>query len=87
MKRKGLLIVFDGLGDLPAPALGGATPLEAARTPRLDRLVEGGLCGLVDPLIPGVPVSTHTGTATLLGMAPAAARVLARGPVEAAGAA
>ena len=33
-----LLIIFDGLADRPAPELDGKTPLEAARTPNLDRL-------------------------------------------------
>lgn len=83
--QKGLLIILDGLGDRPSPALGGATPLEAARTPHLDTLARAGLCGMVDPMIPGVPVGTHTGTGILLGLAPADARRLARGTIEAAG--
>jgi 2,3-bisphosphoglycerate-independent phosphoglycerate mutase len=83
--QKGLLIILDGLGDRPSPALGGATPLEAANTPHLDALASAGLCGLVDPLIPGVPVGTHTGTGILLGLVPADARRLARGAIEAAG--
>ena len=84
-RRRGVLIILDGLGDRPIPALGGATPLEAARTPNLDRLVALGQCGLVDPGIPDMPVSTHSGTGTLLGIDPDAIRGLARGPVEAAG--
>ncbi len=85
MEHKGLLIILDGLGDRPAPAFGGATPLEAAHTPNLDRLADLGLCGLIDPLIPGIPVGTHTGTGILLGLAPRDAYQLSRGPVEAAG--
>ncbi len=84
--RKGLMIILDGVGDRPVPALDGATPLEAARTPNLDRLADQGLCGLVDPLVPGLPVGTHTGTGALLGVAPRDLLYLARGPVEAAGA-
>ncbi|MDJ0740033.1 MAG: alkaline phosphatase family protein [Gammaproteobacteria bacterium] len=82
---KGLLIIVDGLGDRSCPELGGQTPLEAASTPRLDRLAEQGISGLVDPLYPGVPVGTHTGTGALMGLAPRDAALLARGPVEAAG--
>jgi 2,3-bisphosphoglycerate-independent phosphoglycerate mutase len=79
------MIVLDGVGDLPSPALGGLTPLEAAATPRLDALAAEGLCGMVDPLFPGLPVDTHTGTALLMGLAPVDAMFLSRGPVEAAG--
>jgi 2,3-bisphosphoglycerate-independent phosphoglycerate mutase len=83
--RKGLLVILDGLGDRPVEALGGRTPLEAARTPNLDRLATAGLTGLVDPLSPGVPVDTATGTGLLLGASPRSITSLARGPVEAAG--
>ena len=34
-----VLLVLDGVGDLPDPARGGRTPLEAARTPNLDAIV------------------------------------------------
>lgn len=82
---KGILVILDGLGDRRAPALDGATPLEAARTPHLDRLVRDGSCGLLDPLLPGVPVATHTGVGVLMGLAPTEALDLPRGPVEASG--
>jgi 2,3-bisphosphoglycerate-independent phosphoglycerate mutase len=84
-QRRGLLIILDGLGDQPVSALGGRTPLEAASTPNLDQLVARGRCGLVDPGIPGLPASTHSGIGTLLGVDPGDMRRLARGPVEAAG--
>jgi len=85
LRYKGLIIILDGLGDLPCTELNGATPLEAAHTPHLNRLATEGLCGQVDPLAPGIPVSTHTGTGTMLGLVPADAVRLSRGPVEAAG--
>ena len=49
-ERRCVVLILDGLGDRPIPALGGRTPLEAARTPRLDRLAATGRCGLVDPV-------------------------------------
>jgi len=85
LRYKGLIIILDGLGDRPCIKLSGATPLEAACTPHLDQLASEGLCGLVDPLAPGIPVSTHTGTGIMLGLIPADAIKLSRGPVEAAG--
>lgn len=83
--RKAVIVILDGLGDRPCRALDGATPLEAAAIPNLDRLAGSGLCGLVDPLFPGVTVGTHTGTALLLGLPVREVPLLARGPVEAAG--
>jgi len=79
------MIIVDGLGDRPTSIFAGATPLEAAHTPNLDRLVTHGLCGQMDPFIPGLPVSTHTGTGLLMGLAPKDAYQLARGPIEAMG--
>lgn len=82
---KALVIVLDGLGDRPIPGLQGRTPLEAARTPWLDGMVERGRCGLVDPVGPGVRVGTHVGVGVLMGLSADEALSLGRGPVEAAG--
>lgn len=86
LERKILLVIVDGLGDLPIEAFDGATPLEAAATPVLDAWVARGRCGLVDPLERGVVVETHAGTGTLMGLTGAEAAALSRGPIEAAGA-
>ena len=53
-----LLIIFDGLADRPAPELQGKTPLEAARTPNLDRLAAEGINGLMHPKSPGYPLGS-----------------------------
>ncbi len=82
---RGVLLILDGLGDRGQPGFDGATPLEAAHTPNMDRLLEAGQGGLMDPLFPGVPVGTHTGTGILLGIPPSDIVGLARGPIEAAG--
>jgi len=78
------MIILDGLGDRPCPDLDGQTPLEAAHTPNLDRLVERGMTGLMDPLSPGLPVATDTGVGALMGL-PAPQGLIPRGPIEAAG--
>ncbi|MDJ0806212.1 MAG: phosphoglycerate mutase [Gammaproteobacteria bacterium] len=83
--HKGIMVILDGLGDRGIVAFGGKTPLEAAKTPNLDRLAARGQTGLVDPLVPGLPLSTHTATGLLFGLPHKVARELARGPVEAAG--
>ena len=84
-KKQGLLLILDGLGDRGIDAFDRRTPLESADTPNMDRLIVRGQGGLIDPLYPGVPVGTHTGTGILLGLPPQEAAALARGPVEAAG--
>ena len=78
-----LLLVIDGLADRPVRALGTRTPLQAARTPTLDRLAREGQVGLADPITPGVVADTAAGTLALFGQSPMA---LKRGPVEALGA-
>lgn len=83
---KCVVVIVDGLGDLPVPELNDKTPLEAANTPLLDQLAGAGRYGLVDPIKPGEVPNTHTGTGLLMGLLPEQAIHLKRGPVEAAGA-
>ena len=60
-RKKILLIVIDGLGDEPIPALNNKTPLEAAKTKNLDFLAKEGLCGLLIPYFKkGNPTSEET---------------------------
>lgn len=77
-----LLLIVDGMADLPVRSLAGRTPLQAAETPTLDRLAREGRCGLADAVAPGVVPDTAAGSLALLGQPPAA---LKRGPVEALG--
>ncbi len=84
MAKKALVIIQDGVGDRPIESLGDRTPLEAANTPNFDKLAETGICGLMDPLAPGIRVGTDVGTLALFGYNPL--RVYwGRGPIEAAG--
>ena len=86
LRQKAVVLIIDGLGDLPSPELHGLTPLESARTPNLDRMASRGRYGLVDPILPGEIPNTDSGVGLLLGMPPGEAGLLHRGPVEAAGA-
>ncbi len=83
---KSIVLIVDGMGDLPSPALHGKTPLEAAFTPNLDRLTASGCYGQVDPIAPGITPNTDSGTGMMMGMQPEHGEWLRRGPVEAAGA-
>lgn len=64
---KALLVVLDGLGDRPAGELGGRTPLQAARTPNLDRLASMGSVGLFYSLRPGECPGTDLAHFVMLG--------------------
>lgn len=61
MRNKVLLIILDGLGDLPNSAMSGRTPLEEAATPFMDRLAREGATGTIDPYRRGLfPTSEDT---------------------------
>ena len=49
---KGMLVIIDGMGDLPNKQLDGKTPLEAANTPNLDFLAARGELGYMYPVKP-----------------------------------
>lgn len=64
---KAVLVVADGMADRPVRELDWKTPLEAARKPSLNRIAETGVCGIIDPISPGVPPGSDTATLALLG--------------------
>lgn len=83
MKRKVLIAIADGVGDLPISELGGLTPLEYAKTPTLDKLAAQGSSGIMDLVKAGVPVGTDMGHLMLFGYK--TTDYPGRGPIEAAG--
>ncbi len=52
-ETKIILLLMDGLGGLSIEQ-GGATELEQAQTPNLDSLAADGICGLHEPIGPGI---------------------------------
>lgn len=73
----------DGMGDWPLDALGGKTPLEAAKTPNLDRLARLGELGLLHTIPEGLPPGSDVGSLTLFGFNPRETYT-GRSPIEAA---
>ncbi len=83
MKHKFIILVGDGMGDYPLAELGGKTPLVAARTPNLDRLVPKGRLGLVRTIPDGMEPGSDVANMSLLGYDPLQYHT-GRGPLEAA---
>jgi 2,3-bisphosphoglycerate-independent phosphoglycerate mutase len=79
-----LLLIIDGVGDRPCSCLGGKTPLQAAYTPNLDELAKTGVCGIMDPVAPGIRTGSDTSHLSILGYPPQQ-YYTGRGPLEAAG--
>ena len=78
-----ILLVIDGLGGLPRPET-GKTELETANTPNLDKLAVEGICGLSDPVSPGITPGSTPGHLALFGYDPVSFNI-GRGALEAIG--
>lgn len=81
---KGIIMIIDGMGDRPIKELGDKTPLEAAKTPNMNKMVERGICGIMDPIKPGIRAGSDTSHISILGYDPYEVYT-GRGPFEAAG--
>ncbi|MDH5753779.1 MAG: 2,3-bisphosphoglycerate-independent phosphoglycerate mutase [Candidatus Bathyarchaeota archaeon] len=64
---KAILAIGDGMADRPVKDLEWKTPLEVARKPSLNQIAKTGICGIMDPISPGMPPGSDTATLALLG--------------------
>jgi len=58
------------MADRPIKELGWKTPLEAAEKEALNEIATMGVCGIMDPISPGVPPGSDTATLSILGYDP-----------------
>ncbi len=78
-----IFLIMDGLGGLPKGER-RLTELEAARTPNLDSLARESVCGLLDPIAPGITPGSGPAHFALFGYDPLKYNV-GRGFLSAAG--
>ena len=79
---KYIMLVPDGMADLPMAELDGQTPMQAARTPNFDALAEQSLVGAVLTVPPGMYPGSDVANMSLLGYDPRK-YYTGRGPIEA----
>ncbi|MBW2039751.1 MAG: 2,3-bisphosphoglycerate-independent phosphoglycerate mutase [Deltaproteobacteria bacterium] len=76
-----ILLVLDGVGGLP---VNGRTELETAHTPHLDELASRSICGVTDPVSPGITPGSGPGHLGMFGYDPLRYEI-GRGVLEALG--
>ncbi len=82
-KMKYVVLLGDGMADRPLDVLGGRTPLQAARTPNMDRIAAGGSPGLIRTVPDGFPAGSDVANLSVLGYDPSV-YYTGRAPLEAA---
>ena len=67
---KYIVILCDGMADEPIDKLDGKTPLEAARTPNMDRLAKSAEIGMARTVPEGMAPGSDTANLSVIGYDP-----------------
>jgi 2,3-bisphosphoglycerate-independent phosphoglycerate mutase len=78
-----VLLIMDGVGGLAHPET-GKTELESATKPNLNRIAKDSICGLTDPVSPGITAGSAPGHLAIFGYDPVQYHI-GRGVLEALG--
>ncbi|OWK45641.1 cofactor-independent phosphoglycerate mutase [Fimbriiglobus ruber] len=70
MNTKYVIVIPDGCADEPVDALGGLTPLQAARLPNMDRVARAGVVGRANNVPPTLTPASDVATLSLFGYDP-----------------
>lgn len=81
---KYVVILGDGMADLPVPQLGNRTPLMVAQKPHMNRIAAEGLAGMVRTVPNGLQPGSDTANLSVMGYDPAIFYT-GRSPLEAIG--
>ncbi|MDR3312836.1 MAG: cofactor-independent phosphoglycerate mutase [Oscillospiraceae bacterium] len=79
---KHLILLYDGMADMPCPALGGKTPMQCARKPLFDAMGRDAEVGLVQTVAKGLKPGSDVANLSVLGYDPAQ-YYTGRSPLEA----
>lgn len=79
---KYVVVLYDGMADYPVPALGGKTPMMAAKKPNFDSLASKSEVGLVRTVAPGLKPGSDVANLSVLGYDPKVCYT-GRSPLEA----
>src|ERR1700738_4348227 len=77
------IVIPDGCADEPQDSLGGKTPLQAARTPNMDRIASAGFVGRSNNVPASLTPASDVATLSLFGYDPLEVYT-GRAPLEAA---
>lgn len=80
---KYVVILCDGMADLPIESLGGKTPMSAANKPNIDRLAQKAAVGMVKTVADGMKPGSDVANLSVMGFDPAEVYT-GRSPLEAA---
>lgn len=67
---KYIVILGDGMADIPMPELGNKTPLQCANKPNMDSLAKRGEVGLVNTIPKGMPPGSDVANLSTMGFDP-----------------